>query len=215
MVNDQYSTILKPSEGEYKEKGSKFLAFAFPFETEEMLEILLHQVRSLHPKARHFCYAYRIGMDMNRFRVNDDGEPSGTAGKPILGQIQSFQITNALIIVTRYFGGTKLGASGLIHAYREAAKCALSNAEIVQNYLYIYYELRFAYEYMGHILAILKDNSADVTEKSFESECRILIKIRLSEEAIKITRIKAGILHKSPEEINEQTEIPYCHFKKI
>ena len=156
MLTDSYQTIASPSEGEYKEKGSKFLAYAYPMDAESDLDGFIASLRDIHPKARHYCYAYKLGLDGTRFRANDDGEPSGTAGKPIYGQILSFGLTNVCIIVIRYFGGTKLGASGLIHAYKEASKAALDNAAIIEKYLYISYQLTFGYDHMGHIMNALK-----------------------------------------------------------
>ena len=118
-IKDHYKTVAGPAHGEYKDRGSKFLAYAFPVYAEEEWQARLEEVRREHPKARHHCYAYRLGLDGNNFRANDDGEPSGTAGRPILGQIDSFELVNILVIVVRYFGGTLLGASGLINAYRQ------------------------------------------------------------------------------------------------
>ncbi|MDV7392848.1 YigZ family protein, partial [Arthrospira platensis SPKY1] len=118
---DTYRTLSGPSTGEFRDRGSKFLAYAFPVYTDEEIGLHLEEVRKLHPKARHHCYAYRLGLDGNHFRANDDGEPSGTAGRPILGQIDSFGLCNVLLVVTRYFGGTLLGTSGLINAYKLSA----------------------------------------------------------------------------------------------
>lgn len=132
---DHYLTLLAPSTGEYKEKGSKFLAYAYNIDHEDSLQEIIGMLRSEHIKARHFCYAYRIGTDNNRFRANDDGEPSGTAGKPILSQIISFGLSNTIVVVVRYFGGTKLGASGLVHAYKEAAREALAIAETTVKFI--------------------------------------------------------------------------------
>ncbi|MFZ1579905.1 MAG: YigZ family protein, partial [Saprospiraceae bacterium] len=173
MLTDSYQTIASPSEGEYKEKGSKFLAYAYPMDAESDLDGFMTSLRDIHPKARHYCYAYKLGLDGTRFRANDDGEPSGTAGKPIYGQILSFGLTNVCIIVIRYFGGTKLGASGLIHAYKEASKAALDNAAIIEKYLYISYQLTFGYDHMGHIMNALKDPDIEITDKVFEDHCAV------------------------------------------
>ncbi len=214
MIQDSFFTIEWPEKGEYKEKGSKFLAFAFPFSKETELEGILEKIKDEHPKARHYCYAYRIGLDMNKFRTNDDGEPSGTAGKPILGQIQSFNITNIIIVVVRYFGGTKLGASGLINAYKTVAKDALDNARIIEKFIYAQYQLNFGYDHMGHILSVIKENNIEITNKLFETDCHLSIEIRLSEEAEKLVNIKAGILNISKEEATLITEIPFCSIQK-
>lgn len=210
MLTDSYQTIASPSEGEYKEKGSKFLAYAYPMDAESDLDGFMASLRDIHPKARHYCYAYKLGLDRTRFRANDDGEPSGTAGKPIYGQILSFGLTNVCIIVIRYFGGTKLGASGLIHAYKEASKAALDNAAIIEKYLYISYQLTFGYDHMGHIMNALKDPDIEITDKVFEDHCVVNIQIRLSVENQAIHRLKARLLNKSLEEVTSETVVDFC-----
>lgn len=210
MLTDSYQTIASPSEGEYKEKGSKFLAYAYPMDAESDLDGFMASLRDIHPKARHYCYAYKLGLDGTRFRANDDGEPSGTAGKPIYGQILSFGLTNVCIIVIRYFGGTKLGASGLIHAYKEASKAALDNAAIIEKYLYISYQLTFGYDHMGHIMNALKDPDIEITTKFFEDHCVVNIQIRLSVENQAIHRLKARLLNKSLEEVTSETVVDFC-----
>ena len=132
-MEDTYKTIEKPSEGLFKDKGSKFISLAFPVNSEEEIKEIVQSIKKEHHSARHHCYAWRLGADQLHFRANDDGEPSSTAGKPILGQIQSFDLTNILIVVVRYFGGTLLGVSGLINAYRSAALDAINQAEIVEK----------------------------------------------------------------------------------
>ena len=154
---DEYYTLSKPSEGIFKDKGSKFIAKAFPVFSETEIKAIQEQLRSEYHDARHHCYAYMLGADKKVFRANDDGEPSSTAGKPILGQIKSFELTNVLIVVIRYFGGTKLGVSGLIHAYKTATEEALKNAEIVKKTLLDYYQLKFDYAAMNDIMRILKE----------------------------------------------------------
>ncbi len=214
MIRDSYYTIDLPAKGEYKEKGSKFIAYSFPLNVDIELEGILERIKNEHPKARHYCYAYRIGTDMNKFRTNDDGEPSGTAGKPILGQIQCFNITNVLVVVVRYFGGTKLGASGLISAYKSATKDALDNSSVIEKYITATYLLNFNYDHMGHILSVIKENNVDITQKSFDEECLITIEMRLSEEKAKILKLKAGILGISTDEAEAIAEIPYCKIQK-
>ena len=210
MLTDSYQTIASPSEGEYKEKGSKFLAYAYPMDAESDLDGFMASLRDIHPKARHYCYAYKLGLDGTRFRANDDGEPSGTAGKPIYGQILSFGLTNVCIIVIRYFGGTKLGASGLIHAYKEASKAALDNAAIIEKYLYVSYQLTFGYDHMGHIMNALKDPDIEIITKVFEDHCIVNIQIRLSVENQAIHRLKARLLNKSLEEVTSETVVDFC-----
>jgi uncharacterized YigZ family protein len=210
MIRDSYLTIDLPAKGEYKDKGSKFIAYSFPLNADSELEGILERIKNEHPKARHYCYAYRIGTDMNKFRINDDGEPSGTAGKPIFGQIQSFNITNVIVVVVRYFGGTKLGVPGLINAYKSSTKDALDNSYVIEKYITATYLLQFNYDQMGHILSIIKENNIDITQKSFDAECQITIEMRLSNEKEKILKLKAGILGISTEEAESMTEIPYC-----
>ncbi|MFZ1751541.1 MAG: YigZ family protein [Saprospiraceae bacterium] len=212
---DQYNTLVSPSEGEYKEKGSKFISFALAFDHEDALEYILQGIKSQHPKARHFCYAYKIGLDDDRYRVNDDGEPSGTAGKPILGQILSHQLTHTIIVVVRYFGGTKLGASGLIHAYKEASRDALSKATIVEKYLYSHYELIFEYAHMGQILSVIKSLEVDITDKSFDIDCRVSFQVRLSQEHHLLLSVKAALMHRDIEDVDIDTEIPICKLIKV
>jgi len=199
-ILDQYFTIQCPSSGEYKEKGSKFLGYAFPINAEEELDKFIEIVKNEHPKARHYCYAYKIGIDDNRFRINDDGEPSGTAGKPIFGQILSYGVSDVLIIVVRYFGGTKLGATGLINAYKSAASETLTNAEIIQKVLTKKIKIKFIYGEMGHILNVIKQLNLEIIEKSFAQLPYIIIEIRLSRYETTLIKLKARILKVSEEE---------------
>lgn len=214
-ILDTYHTIDEPAYGEYKEKGSKFLAFAYPMDEEESMQEYLNIARAEHHKARHFCYAYQIGLSGDRYRINDDGEPSGTAGKPILGQILSFGLTNVAIIVIRYFGGTKLGVSGLIQAYREAAKAALETAHIVEKYISSVYRLQFNYDQMGHVLNVLKDLNADILNKSFDTSCEVTISVRQSVETHTLHQLIARLLNKSMEEVSTETCVDFCTIEKI
>ena len=173
MVNDKYKTINAPSTGNYKEKGSKFLAFAYSVETENDVKTILAQIRKEYFDARHHCYAYRLGADGTVFRTNDDGEPSGTAGRPIFGQILSRTITNVLIVVVRYFGGIKLGTSGLINAYKTAAADALDNAEIVEKIERQTLAFCFGYNVMNDVMKLLKDEKIEITEQVMDVDCRI------------------------------------------
>jgi len=214
-ILDTYHTIDEPAYGEYKEKGSKFLAFAYPMDEEESMQEYLNIARAEHHKARHFCYAYQIGLSGDRYRINDDGEPSGTAGKPILGQILSFGLTNVAIIVIRYFGGTKLGVSGLIQAYREAAKAALETAHIVEKYISSVYRLQFNYDQMGHVLNVLKDLNTDILNKSFDTSCEVTISVRQSVETHTLHQLIARLLNKSMEEVSTETCVDFCTIEKI
>lgn len=177
-IVDEYLTISKPSEGFFKEKGSKFLAFAYPVSTEDEIKAIQEQLRSDYHDARHHCYAYMLGKDRNVFRANDDGEPSSTAGKPILGQINSFELTNILIVVIRYFGGTKLGVSGLINAYKTASEEALKNAKIIKKTLHDIYELRFEYPIMNDVMKIMKEEQIEHIDQNFELSCSITLSLR-------------------------------------
>lgn len=197
MSNDTYKTISQQSEGLYKEKGSKFITYAYPVSTEEEIKEHIAKLKKEYYDARHHCYAYMLGADKKNFRANDDGEPSSTAGKPILGQILSNDLTNILIVVVRYFGGTKLGASGLIHAYKTAAADAISNAEILDKTVNDIYDIHFDYLVMNDIMKIIKDEKPEQLGQDFNLTCKITLSIRQSEverliqKFEKITSVKA------------------------
>jgi uncharacterized YigZ family protein len=180
-MEDIYKTIEKSSEGLFKDKGSKFIAYAFPVFTEDEIKEHIFRLKKEHYSARHHCYAWRLGADKKRFRTNDDGEPSSTAGKPILGQIQSFDLTNILIVVVRYFGGTLLGVSGLINAYRSAARNAIENGTIVEKTVENVLLVEFGYENMNAVMKIFKDEQLPQQETLFELKCQIKTSVRLSE----------------------------------
>lgn len=180
QMTERYLTIAGEAEGIYKDKGSKFLAFAVPAESIEDVKEQLEQFRQRYHDARHVCYAYMLGAERQDYRANDDGEPSGTAGRPILGQINSRQLTNILIVVVRYFGGILLGTGGLITAYKEAAADALSRTEIVEKDVMIRKTLRFPYEKMNEVMRLLKDTQAVITRQDFDGECIIECNIKLS-----------------------------------
>ncbi|HEX2920606.1 MAG TPA: YigZ family protein [Bacteroidales bacterium] len=178
--NDLYKTISRPSEGLYKDKGSKFIAFAYPVTGQEEIKAHIERTRKEYHDARHHCYAWMLGHDRLTYRVNDDGEPSGTAGKPILGQINSHNLTNILIIVTRYFGGTLLGVSGLINAYRSAAFSCIQNAQIVEKALHDYYLLSFGYNQMNDVMRVLKEENISQSDQVFDTQCSLTVNFRLS-----------------------------------
>lgn len=180
---DTYKTIKAKSEGLFKDKGSKFIAYAFPVETEEEIKELLIQVKKEHHSARHHCFAWRMGTEEITFRANDDGEPSSTAGKPILGQLLSFELTNTLIIVVRYFGGTLLGTSGLINAYRTAAAEAIKNAKIITRLIEEKFTLKFTYKEMNEVMQIVKQENLNVTDTRFELDCELDFAVRKSQAA--------------------------------
>lgn len=192
-MKDIFKTIANPTVGEYKEKGSKFLSYAFPVSSELGWQVHLEEVKKIHPKASHHCYAYRLGVDNNNYRANDDGEPSGTAGKPILGQLRSFDVTNAFVVVVRYFGGTQLGASGLIHAYKTAATAALQQASIIEKTVNDIYRLTFDYAIMSNVMNAVKRLNLDIVHQDFGNIGIVHVGIRQSEVEKTLPRLKALI----------------------
>ncbi|HNX55004.1 MAG TPA: YigZ family protein [Prolixibacteraceae bacterium] len=180
-MEDTYKTILAPSEGLFKDKGSKFIAYAFPVHSENEIKEIIQTIKKEHYSARHHCYAWRLGHEKLHFRANDDGEPSSTAGKPILGQIQSFDLTNILIVVVRYFGGILLGASGLINAYRNAAFDAITNAEIVEKIVEKLYLVEFDYGVMNEVMKVFKDEKLPQINPLFDLRCSIRTTVRLTD----------------------------------
>ncbi|WP_187774830.1 IMPACT family protein [Pedobacter sp. BS3] len=173
MFDNSYKTIAKPSEGLFKDKGSKFIAYAFPVATEQEARQKLDAVKAEHPKARHHCWAYRLTPDRSVFRINDDGEPSGTAGRPILNTLLSADVTNIMLIVVRYFGGTLLGVPGLINAYKTAAADALKQAQIIEKPITDIYRLEFAYLYMNDVMRIVKEGNLPILKQQFDNTCTI------------------------------------------
>ncbi|WP_159477504.1 YigZ family protein [Dyadobacter sp. 3J3] len=178
LFEDTYKTIAEPAEGFYKDKGSKFISFIFPVSTENEAKTHLLKLRELHSKANHHVYAYRFGLDRMHYRLSDDGEPSGSSGRPILNTLYSKEITNILVVVVRYFGGTLLGIPGLINAYRSATEDALENAEIVVKHLVVIYELKFSYVQMNDVMRIIKEMELPVFEQNFEMECQMVVEVR-------------------------------------
>lgn len=181
MFEDTYHTIISPSQGLYKEKGSKFLAFAFPVTSVEEVKQHLDRLRKEYFDARHHCYAYVLGPTKEAYRVNDDGEPSGTGGRPIHGQLQSADLTNTLIVVVRYFGGILLGASGLANAYKAAARDAINNATIVEKTIDVTYRLFFEYPLMNEVMRILKEQGVQPHNQLFELNCQMDVSVRQSQ----------------------------------
>lgn len=177
LFDDRYKTIAQPSEGIFKDKGSKFLAFAYPIKSEEETKTHIADLKAKHPKARHHCWALRLSPDRSVFRINDDGEPSGTAGRPILNTLLSNDLTNILVVVVRYFGGTLLGVPGLINAYKQATIDAMGNAEIIERTINDMYLVSFDYLQMNDIMKIIKDHNLTITNQHFENNCRIELEI--------------------------------------
>ena len=176
-MNDLYKTIRSKSEGLYKEKGSKFIAFAYPMSSEEAIKTEIFELRKRYHDARHHCFAWRLGADLERYRVNDDGEPSGSAGKPIYGQIQSRELTDVLVVVIRYFGGTLLGVGGLINAYRSAASDALDQSGIVEMKVTSRLKLEFGYSQMNSVMKVIKDFQLEFEDQQFDLDCSLTLKV--------------------------------------
>lgn len=177
---NEYYTIEKPSTAEFKDRGSRFLAYAFPIASAEEFKKRIRELREEHPKAAHHCFAYRIGTDGNNFRAGDDGEPSGSAGKPILGQIDSKELTNLAVVVVRYFGGTLLGVPGLINAYKTAASLALQLTPIVKKPVLAVYEIEFDYTRMNDIMMVIKRFGCIILQNETQLFCRMVIGIPLA-----------------------------------
>lgn len=178
LQNDEYLCIQKPSEGFFKAKGSKFIAYAFPVFNKADIKTALTKVREIHPKARHHCYAWKLGLDENNYRANDDGEPSGSAGRPIFGQIRSKKLSNVLVIVVRYFGGTLLGVPGLIEAYKKSTADALEQANIITRQVKQQFVISFTYAQMNAVMSAIKKLNLTILQKTFEENCEINIEIR-------------------------------------
>ena len=187
---ENYFTIEQTSTAEYKDRGSKFLAFVFPMSESDEIKKVLMEVKKNHPKAVHHCFAYRLGIDGNQFRVNDDGEPSGSAGKPILGQIDSKKLTNLGLIVTRYFGGTLLGVPGLINAYKTAAALCLQTIPIVQKPVLVKYQLEFDYNAQNEVMQIIKQCQCQIIKSEINLFSVITIGVPKSRENELVFRMK-------------------------
>lgn len=180
-MSDTFKTIVSSAEGSYKEKGSKFLSFAFPVKNVDEINQILARYRKQYYDARHICYAYMLGSAKNEWRANDDGEPSGTAGRPILEQINSFELTNVLVIVVRYFGGILLGTGGLITAYKEASIDALEQANIVEQTIDEVFTVEFDYLLMNEVMRVIKEINPLVLDQSFDNMCAMKLSIRQSD----------------------------------
>lgn len=193
VISDTYLTIAAPAEGLYKDKGSRFLAFAYPIYSESDVKPIVEALKTKYYDARHHCYAWRLGIEASaggvRFRANDDGEPAGTAGRPILGQLLSRELTNLLVVVVRYFGGIKLGVPGLIAAYKEATADALASAEVVERTENREIVVDFPYLVMNQVMKIVKDMEPRVLGQDFDLSCRMRLSVRLRDAAALAERI--------------------------
>lgn len=190
-MDDTYKTINQIiGEGYYTEKRSKFLAFAHHVETTDEIKILVANYRKKYYDARHVCYAYMLGAERNEFRANDDGEPSSTAGKPILGQINANELTNIVIVVIRYYGGVNLGTGGLIEAYRSATADALANSQIIEKQVEQTVDYSFAYPMMNNVMRVVKEMEARIISQHFDNTCQLTLSIRKSKAEQLISRLK-------------------------
>ncbi|MBP1676736.1 MAG: putative Impact protein [Bacteroidetes bacterium] len=190
QMSDTYKTIQKSTEGIYKEKGSKFLSFAIPVNDTDEIKEIVKEYRKRFFDARHVCYAYMIGAEREKFRTNDDGEPSGTAGRPILGQINSRELTNILVIVIRYFGGILLGTGGLVVAYKEATADALDKAEVIEKTVDVTVTVYFGYEIMNDAMRVVKETGANVVKQSFDNLCEMKLSIRKNDADLLVSKLK-------------------------
>ncbi|MBP6977845.1 MAG: YigZ family protein, partial [Lentimicrobiaceae bacterium] len=183
VSKDTYQTIGEPGSGHFRDRGSKFLGFAYPVSSEEQIREYLLLLRKQYHDAHHHCYAWALGADRSQYRMNDDGEPSGSAGRPIYGQILSRDLSDLLIVVVRYFGGTKLGIPGLIRAYRTAAANALDKAEMVSRTVTVTYQIRCGYPLLSDVMHLIRENNLTVTENRYDEECLVTIQVRLNKAA--------------------------------
>ncbi len=190
MTEDTFRTISGKAEGLYKDRGSKFLAFGFPVSSEEEIKIIVSETRKKYHDARHCCYAYSIGTANIKSRMNDDGEPANTAGKPVYGQIISNDLTNILIIVVRYYGGIMLGKGGLVKAYKSAAADMISNAEIITRTVFSLYKIIFSYNAISQVMKILDKEKLEKTDYKFERHCSVIIRIKTGKEKGIIARLE-------------------------
>ena len=212
---DKYFTLSSLSEAVYRNKGSKFLGYARHIPNKMAFELFLKEVKALHPKARHFCFAYKIDPRGLIFRANDDGEPSGSAGKPILGQLTHFNLSYSAIIVVRYFGGTKLGVAGLIDAYRSTSKEAILNNQIIEKFETEELELKFEYNLMGVLLNIIKEHEFQVQTHKFDANPSIRLAIPKSKIKDSIRRIKSRLLNRPLSDIDHDTQVEGVSFLEL
>ncbi len=190
-MKDTYRTISKPSkEVLFKDRNSKFFGYAYPVTNEDEIKSHIEQLKKQHYQARHWCYAWVLGKEYERFRANDDGEPSNSAGAPIHGQLQSFDLTNVLVVVVRYFGGTKLGVGGLINAYRTGAKLALESSSILERTIDVHFSIVFEYPLMNTVMRLIKDENIQIIEQNMSLNCEYLLAIRQQEADRVISLVK-------------------------
>jgi uncharacterized YigZ family protein len=195
LFDDTYKTIEQPVEGIFRDRGSKFLAYAYPINSDNDIKGIVANLKAEHPKANHHCWAMRLSIDRSVFRVNDDGEPSGTAGRPILNTMLSRDLTNLVVVVVRYFGGTLLGVPGLINAYKVATEEALNQATIVHKTVNDIYTISFDYLQMNDVMRIIKDDNLAILHQQFDNDCRIQVSIRktqVEQTLFKISKVSGA-----------------------
>ncbi len=181
LFQDTYKTIESPAEGIFRDRGSKFIGYVYPIQSEEDIKSIVQNLKAEHPKARHHCWAMRLSSDRSVFRINDDGEPSGTAGRPILNTLLSHDLTQILIVVVRYFGGTLLGVPGLINAYKTAAAEAILAANIIEKTINDRYQLVFGYLQLNEVIKLIKDKQLKIISQEMNNDCELVVEIRQAE----------------------------------
>ena len=190
LFEDTFKTISKPSEGIFKDKGSRFIAYLYPIQSELDIKDIIAELKSIHPKASHHCWALRLSQDRSIFRLNDDGEPSGTAGRPILNTLLSFDLTNVIAVVVRYFGGTLLGIPGLINAYKTATMEAIQASEIIEKTVDLVFKIEFSHSVMNEVMKVVKDENIKIFNQSFDLNCAFNLEIRQSQVNKVIDRLE-------------------------
>jgi uncharacterized YigZ family protein len=190
LFDDTFKTISKPSEGIFKDKGSRFIAYLYPIQSELDIKDIIAELKSIHPKASHHCWALRLSQDRSIFRLNDDGEPSGTAGRPILNTLLSFDLTNVIAVVVRYFGGTLLGIPGLINAYKTATMEAIQASEIIEKTVDLVFKIEFSHSVMNEVMKVVKDENIKIFNQSFDLNCTFNLEIRQSQVNKVIDRLE-------------------------
>ena len=190
LFEDTFKTISKPSEGIFKDKGSRFIAYLYPIQSELDIKDIIAELKSIHPKASHHCWALRLSQDRSIFRINDDGEPSGTAGRPILNTLLSFDLTNVIAVVVRYFGGTLLGIPGLINAYKTATNEAIQASEIIEKTVDLVFKIEFSHSVMNEVMKVVKDENIKIFNQSFDLNCTFKLEIRQSQVNKVIDRLE-------------------------
>ena len=190
LFDDTFKTISKPSEGMFKDKGSRFFAYLYPIQSEAEIKDIIAELKSIHPKASHHCWAIRLSLDRSIFRLNDDGEPSGTAGRPILNTLLSFDLTNVLAVVVRYFGGTLLGIPGLINAYKTATIEAIQASEVIVKTVDLVFKIEFSHSVMNEVMKVVKEENIKIFNQSFDLSCTFNLEIRQSQVNNVINRLE-------------------------